>query len=251
MKQSDYGHSEQRRMAKFVKRGLIVFALGYTLFITSWNVQFTTTGAGNITTIAAAVGVALTLVGVVGWVSTLFQSDRLRQSFYCTLVTLLCTSGFLINNTVASFWISAYDYEKQIVEYIHGKFPSLPPESTLILDGICPYVGPAVLFESNWDLTGALMILYRDYSIRADIVTPKLSIKDEGIYVSSYGVVQEYPYKNLFIENLEQKVSFNLTDSQSAQDYFQKYNPTHNLSCPNGRPGFGLPIFRFKTFVFR
>ena len=55
---------------KVIACGLAVFALGYGIFLTNRNVSIgVTTGIGNRIAIAAAIGVALSLVGAFGWIS--------------------------------------------------------------------------------------------------------------------------------------------------------------------------------------
>ena len=95
---------------KVIACGLGVFALGYGIFLTNRNVSIgVTTGIGNRIAIAAAIGVALSLVGAFGWISDIWTSIRTRRLCFCALVTVFCMSGFLINNGVASFWIAAYE----------------------------------------------------------------------------------------------------------------------------------------------
>jgi hypothetical protein len=240
--------SDTELISKQCARGLIalgpiVFVLGYAVFLTNYNVLFTTTGIGNRTAIAAAIGVALSLVGALGWLSNLLPSDRLRKHAFCALVALLCTASFLITNTIASFWERAYRQETEILNDIHRQFPSLPEGCSLILDGVCPYVGPAIVFESSWDLAGALLIHYRDYTLRADVVTPSLKIREDGLYTSLYEIEHHYPYDNMFIYNYEQKVTYRLTSAEDAHRYFQAINPAYKNACPQGHAGYGVPLF--------
>lgn len=232
-------------MLGFIVGGFVVFGLGYAIFLITRNAQNSPTGISNRVAIAAAVGVAFSLVGGLGWVSMLLPSGSLRRRFFCMLVALLCTSGFLINNTVAVFWIDAYRQEKEILADIRQRFPTLPHESTLILDGICPYVGPAIVFESNWDLAGALMMIYRDYTLRADVVTPNLEIKEDGLSTLLYGSIEShYPYgEKLFVYHFGRKMTYQLPDAQAARLYFQTYNPDHGSDCPQGKEGHGVPVF--------
>ena len=233
----------QTSMLSFIALGLVVFVLGYAIFLTNYNVLFTPTGIANRTAIAAAVGVALSLVGGLGWVSTLLPSGQSRKGFFCALVALLCVSGFLINNTLASFWATAYRQEKEILADIYQQFPTLPKGGTLILDGVCPYVGPAIVFESCWDLAGALVMHYRDYTLRADVVTPNLEVREDGLYTSLYGAKYRYPYDKLFVYHFGQKVARQLTDAETARRYFQQYNPDLSSGCARGHEGHGVPVF--------
>jgi len=234
----------QTRMLGFIVWGLVVFGLGYAIFLITKNAQNSATGISNRVAVAAAVGVALSLVGGIGWVSTLLPSDQMRRRFFCTFVALLCTSGFLVINTIASFWIAAYRQEQEVLANIRQQFPTLPAGSTLILDGICPYVGPAVVFESSWDLNGALLMIYRDDTLRANVVTPNLEVTEDDLTTSLYygAIVNHYPYEKLFVYHVGRKMICQLPDAEAARRYFQAYNPDYSNGCPPGLEGHGVPI---------
>ena len=142
----------------------------------------------NIAAVAAALGVALTMIGFLGWLSNLFWSKRVRRQSFCLWVALFCTAGFLVNNHIASFWTAANEQQHELLDEIQGTFPELSSGTTLIIDGQCRYNGPATVFESNWDLEGALKLLYQDNTIRANIVTSDIDINDDRIRISGSGV---------------------------------------------------------------
>lgn len=237
------GHPSTANMVKFIKWGLAVFGLGYAIFLTNHNVQFTNTGMANRTAIAAAIGVALTQIGALGWLSTLFSSERWRKRAFGVLVALFCSTGFLINNTLASFWSAASRQQQLILVDLRKQFPALPGGSTLILDGVCPYIGPASVFESGWELVGALMMIYRDKALQAEIATPKLKVTPNGLVKSQGGRKQHYPYEKLFVYDFEQKKGYKLTDAETARRYFQASSSNHRPGCPESHYGFGVAVF--------
>ena len=151
--------------------------------------------------------------------------------------------GFLINNTIATFWTVAYRQERVILTDILRQFPSLPTGSTLILDGICPYIGPAIVFESSWDLAGALIPSYRDHTIRADVVTPNLQVEEDGVSTALYGVKYRYRYENLFIYHFGQKRAYSIPDAEAARRYFETFSPDKSNGCPQGYAGHGVSVF--------
>jgi hypothetical protein len=242
-RQCKTGLSNQGRMPRFLVWGLVIFVLGYAIFLTNYNVQFTPSGIANRTAMAAAAGVAVSLVGSISLVGVLLPAGRLRGSFCCLWVSLLCACGFLINNTLASFWTAAYRQEQEILADIRGRFPTLPPGTTLILDGICPYIGPAIVFESSWDLAGALMMYYQDKTLRADVVTPNLKIEEDGLSTSLYGTKHHYPYGKLLLYHFGRKITHQATNAQIARSYFQSVNPDFGNGCPRGHEGLGVPVF--------
>jgi hypothetical protein len=230
-------------MLKLIGVGFVVFGLGYAVFLATFRIGFSPTGADNRLAIAAAVGVALSQVGGLGFLSSVFHSQKLKRFLFSIGIALLSTSGFLITNTIASFWTSAYGQQLEILADIRQHVLTLPAGTTLLLDGVCPYNGPGIVFESPWDLTGALSISYDDPSIRADIVTPKLRVREDGISTTIYSHESFYPYKQLLIYHFGQKKAYQLTDKQSALAYFAKFNPDHSSGCPKGHEGGGVPIF--------
>jgi hypothetical protein len=230
-------------MMRLIAWGVLVFGLGYAIFLTNKNIEITSTGIGNRVNIAAAVGVALSIAGAIGFISSLIPSDRLRPFSFYTLLTLFCFSGFIVNNTLASFWITAYHQQKAIMADIDKQFSNIPESSTIILDGICPYVGPAIVFESSWDLKGAMRMRYHNNTLRADVVTPNLKIRKDGLYTLLYGQEHYYPYRRLIVYNFEKKKIFQLSDAKTARSYFNTFNPDLSSGCPHGSEGIGVPIF--------
>jgi hypothetical protein len=228
--------------------GLVIFGAGYAIFLTNRNAVITPAGINNRIALASAVGVAISFVGIAGWLSTFLASAKLFRIVYSLLIALLCMSGFIVSNTIASFWVDSTRQQQQIIADISQQFPALPSGSTLILDGICPYAGPAVVFESSWDLAGTLMIIYNNWDIHADVVTPNMKIEGDGLATFMYGGANytHHPYSSkLFIYHIGSKSVHYLPDSVSAQRYFQQFNPDFDNNCPQGKEGSGVAIYNF------
>jgi hypothetical protein len=219
---------------KLTASGLVFFALGYVIFFNTNDVWFTSAGLGNRIAIAAAIGVAMSFVGVIGYVSTLSPSVQFYRRCFCLLTVLLSLSGFLIINTLAKYWVIAYRQELRILADIHERFPTMPAGSTLILDGICQQLGPAVVFTSHSDLTGALITTYHDPTLRAVVVLPNLKIEKEGLSILSLGHKKDWMYysynQSLLLYNFDRKTVYQLPDVEAANRYFQTNNSAHN--CP-------------------
>ena len=227
-----------------VVSGLVVLVLGYASVLLRGGGDLTPTGIDNRLNTAAAVGVALSFVGIIGWCGdAVASSGRARQGVFCVLVALLGVSGFLINNTLAAYWAAAYARQQEIVGEIRAEFASLPAGLTLLLDGVCPYVGPAVVFESSWDLAGALQLLYGSQGVRADTVTPDLAIGEHGLSKTLYGEEHLYPYGELWVYNSVRRSSHRLSSAEDARRYFQAVGPHGGRDCPPGREGFGVAVF--------
>jgi hypothetical protein len=224
--------------------GLVVYALGYAIFLTNGNVGFTPTGPLNRTAMAASVGVALTVAGGVAWGASFLRSDSVRRLCFCILISLVAGSGLLINNTISAFWVAASQEQHRVLDTIRSDFPTWPAGTTLILDGECPYIGPAVVFEAPYDLAGALTLAYHDASVQADVVRPNFEVRDDGLATVWYGAMHLYPYGRLIILNVERGLTVPIPDRETADWYFRTVNPDRGGSCPGaGAEGYGARIF--------
>jgi hypothetical protein len=226
-----------------VGAGFGIFFLGYVVFFYTQNADYSTTGISNRVAIAAALGIALGWVGGIVAIVAPITRQRLRAAAFAGGVAAAAGVCILIVGTIGLFWAEAYRQEQHVLDEIRSAFPHLPPETTLILDGVCPYVGPAIVFDASWDLAGALRIMYGDDTIRADIVTPNLRTEETGLKVPAYGVVTEYPYRRLLLYHVGLRRPFAFDDADAARRYFQTHNPTQDSHCPPGREGHGVRIF--------
>lgn len=238
------GSAPWRHGLAAIGAGLLVFFLGYAIFLTNTNAYATATGIANRIAIASALGVALVFVGGFRLLSGCLPAGRPRRAAYALAVALLCAGGSLAISALASYWTAAYDREQQILAAIRNRFPTLPPGSTLILDGVCPYVGPAIVFESNWDLAGALWVHYKDSSLRADVVTPNLNVEAEGLTTVIYGSsFSHYPYgERLLVYDPGREDVHPLPTAAAARAWLDA-RPDLSRGCPAGSAGYGVPIF--------
>jgi hypothetical protein len=224
--------------------GLAVFCLGYGILFTTSITGPTPTGISNRLSMAASAGVALTVVGGLVELSSLWRAAKLRSLCFCVLVSLFGTSGFLINNTIASFWVAAYREQQVVLADIRQQFPTLPGRTVFILDGVCPYIGPASVFEAPYHLEGALRIMYDNPFLEADVVRPSLVAQDNGLVVVFNGRRYHYPYEGMVIYDSARKVSFDIPNKDAADHYFETINPDRGHRCRGtGLEGYGARIF--------
>jgi hypothetical protein len=228
----------------FMVAGLLLFFAGYAVFFVTVQIQFSPTGIANRVAIAAALGVALLFVGLASGLSPFIGRAPERAVLpFSLLIGFLFAAGFIINSAVARYWMQAWPREQTVLARIQEDVPPLPKNGVLLLDGSCPYIGPAVVFESSWDLQGALAVARRDYTLRADVVTPALQIDEAGVTTWIYNKPTRYPYGDLFVYDLSRRTVSRLRDFASARAYFAYDSPNRGDACPAGEPGKGVPIF--------
>jgi hypothetical protein len=222
--------------------GFVVFVLGNAMFLVSaGEFSFTMTGVANRTAMAASLGVSMVFVAAAMWVSLLAR--RQKELISSLLIALLCSGTFLATGTIGAFWAAAADQQRAILSSVQRDVHSLPPNTTLLIDGVCPYIGPGIVFEGPGDMGGALQLLFRDPTLQGDVVTQRMEIETEGIRTKLYYLLRFYPYRpKLKVYNLRSKAVINIPDLTSAQEYFEGMGMAHT-TCPVGIEGFGVPIF--------
>ena len=216
----------------WLSAGVLVFALGHAIFlVTDVGARggFTMTGKNNRVAVAATLGIALCFVAGAGCFVRLAPA-RMRGAAFAFLIGLLAAGGFIIDNTIANLWVGAYRKEMDVLAAIQSRFPRLPPHTTLVLDGICPYVGPAVVFKSKWDLAGLLALAYQDPEAQADVVTSQMEVREDGLVTKSLSQNQNYPYSNdLMVFDVRSNSVTRLPNAAAARRYFQQRS---ELRCP-------------------
>lgn len=222
--------------------GLVLFFVGYSIFFTNYSIAFTTTGIANRVSIGASLGIAVILIALITGICLFIKNKNLRSIFFSLAFTGLCVSGFIINTTISYFWIKADQAENEILTEIKNQFPTLPDSTRFMLDGVCPYIGPAIVFESNWDLAGAMRIAYAKKDLKADIITPGLVITEEGLVTSLYEEKYFYPY-DILIYNYSEKKSFLISDMDNVIKYFKAVDSNYNGGCSYGHEAHGVEIF--------
>jgi hypothetical protein len=128
-------------------------------------------------------------------ISHSFRSMHLRRVVLSALIASASAAGMIVTVGLADQWATAWEREQDILAAMSDV--PIPTGASVLLQGVCPYAGPAPVFESNWDLTGALEILYDDSDIEADVTTTISSIGSIAINTEIYGSIRaRYPYGN-------------------------------------------------------
>jgi hypothetical protein len=226
-----------RHWRNSVRVGLVAFVLGYAIFLTNRQVLFRSAGIDNRVNAAAALGVAAVLVGAIGWVAAQL-TERQRKAVFSASVGCIVATGVLIISTLGSFWTSAAKKQHSIVSGIQRTMPSLQPASTVLLDGVCPEIGPAVVFADQWDLRGALALAYHDPSLAADPATEALRAGSRQLELEMTFLddrfTRTYAYgPHLFVYDFPRRTLRVLRDRTAAASYVSSERPS--FKCPPQR----------------
>jgi hypothetical protein len=215
-----------------------VFIGGYAIFLTTSGIQLTTTGMGNRVNIAATAGVAMTMVSASGIISGLLRSERYRGLAFSSLVSALCFCGCFVTNGIASYWVIASKQQRAVLDGVRSQITHLEPGTTLLLDGICPYIGPAPVFESSLDFTGALTVLYPDRLLKGDVLKNHTRFSPAGVRTTWYWP-NTYAYgEKLLIYNHANKELYPLPNSSARRP-----SALEGCVCRDELQGVGVKIF--------
>lgn len=233
-----------RRMLQLCAAGAVIYVAGYAIFLTNFNAAITTTGPNNRTGMAAAIGLAMFLVGLTGWLCGLLPRGWVRDGFFSGTMALLAATGVLIVNTVGTFWMAAASRQMEVLADIKMANPGLADGTTLLIDGLCRYMGPAPVFETWWDMSGALRILYGNQTLVGDVVTPTLRIEEDGIYTTMYGQKHgPYAYENLLIYDAKRNSTAAISGPFAAASYLRQNDPQRDSGCLPAAEGYGESVF--------
>lgn len=220
--------------------GIATFVFGHAAFVIAPAIFFSPTGMANRALVAGAVGVALIFLAAARYAANIAGEKR-RSFAFSSAIAAVASLGTLRTLQIANYWTQAPAIEEKILNAARSDLKDLPAQSTVILDNICPYHGPAVIFEAPWDVSGALSLAVGK-PIRGDAVSPRMSLQRDGLTTSIYGDRAFYPYgRNLYVYDPARHWLAHLGDFQAAQRYFAEAKAAR-VPCPRGYVGHGVLI---------
>ena len=87
-------------------------------------------------------------------------------------------------------------------------------------------------------------MIYRDRTLRADVITPHLKVREDGLYSTWNEPVVTYPYDKLFIYHFGLKMTYPLINASSARLYFQVFNADYSNDCGWIKQVLGVPLYQ-------
>jgi hypothetical protein len=229
--------TSRAKMLVYLGCGIVLFVAGYSLV----PITPAKNGVNNRAAIAGTLGVALSIVGLLGILASL-AADRWRRTLFSAVVASIGMSGAVIIDVLANFWVESYRRQNELLSDIRSHIPAISAGTTLILDGVCRYNGPAPVFEFPWDLSSALSIYYGHVGIRADTVTRGLIVGPNGLIVPSGAGPTLYPFGQLDVYHFGRKATYALSDAQTARSYFDNISTDLATRCPPDFFGNGVDV---------
>lgn len=224
--------------------GLIVYTAGYGVSLTTWEIGFHATGANNRTAVGAAIGTALVFTGVSGLIAALLPV-RFRRASFGLIIASIAASAVLIVGAVGSLWAAAWDRQREVIESVRLHYPTLPDSAIVLLDGFCPYVGPAPVFATDWDVKGMLEIEYGERSLNGDVIKPNTEVLDGGIRTTLFDDwIRSYSYgEKLYVLHVGTGRIAVLGDEAAARNWFRTVSVPRRPACRPWTDGDGSEVF--------
>jgi hypothetical protein len=224
-------------MLVYLGFGIILFIAGYSLA----PLNPVKDGINNRGAIAGTLGVAVSTVGVLGMLTSL-APVAWRTVLFSAVVSFIGMSGALIIDVIGNFWVQSYRRQIELLSDIRSHIAEIPAGTTLILDGVCPYIGPAPVFETNWDLAFALTIYYGHPDINANIVSRRLTVGPNGLIARLILGPVIHPFNRLYVYHFGRKETYPLPDEQTAKNYFDNISTDRMSRCPPDFYGNGVDV---------
>jgi hypothetical protein len=219
--------------------GVAMFILGHATFLFVMSILFTPTGMGNRVLVAAAIGVAMIFAATVGLCCG--SVGQARRAAFSGIIAVIVGLGALRVAFIAQHWSKASQLQEAVLSRAKADLHRLPAGSTLILDGVCPYHGPGVIFESSWDVAGAMSLLLQR-PISGDAVSPRMTLTARGLETSIYKEPSIYRYgPTLFVYNPSLRLAAPLPNAGEARRYFARRDRWPS-PCPSSFVGHGSSI---------
>jgi hypothetical protein len=235
----------RRACAWTILAGFVLFGLGFAIFFPDLSSEFSTPDLSNRVVIASALGTACTLVGVMGLACSLFKPGTARARAFSLAIGVLCGAYSLVVSGIAFFWANAAAQQQTILQSLVTHVHSVPSKSVLLLDGFCRYSGPGIVFEIDWDATGAIRLNLHNDSLLGDVVSDDLHFDNAAVESPlPEEEYRRYTYSDhLFVFNVKSQALTPLPSKRAADAYLSAFNPTGNSGCPPALEGHGVPIF--------
>ena len=212
--------ADSRPPQRLLLAGIVVFLLGNATFLIVPAVVFTSTGIDNRVQVAGAIGVAIMFASLVSLAVRAVPEQR-RGVIFSTLIVALTASAYVRLSSIEAYWAEAPAVQERVFAAARSDLSAVPANSTVILDGVCPYFGPAVVLETSWDVGGALTLAL-GRPLKGDAVSPRMSPAASGLRTSFYKEPSFYPYgPMLFIYNPVKHQLTRVTDVETAVGYFR------------------------------
>jgi hypothetical protein len=217
--------------------GAATFIVAHSLFLIVSQVMFSPAGIGNRTLVGMALGVALLFAGLTGFASSRLTGRHCGRVFASAIALVLVALSWRAEQ-VYQYWAGSWSIGQRLFASAQTDLKTIPANSTVIFDGLCPYHGPAVVMETVEAADFLTLALGRP--VLGDTSADRMAITRAGLTTWIYGDRYLYPYgPRLYVYDPERHFVTPLPDLATAVRYF---GSRKERECPPGYVGQGVLI---------
>ncbi|CAN5215542.1 hypothetical protein BH23ACT9_BH23ACT9_10850 [soil metagenome] len=225
------------------------YGLGYALAIVSARIDFTSSGIGNRTSMAATAGIAVAWVALSAVVARRLPGQVGRS--FAVAVAVVWLAGSLIVNGLAASFTAVTAERTRVVDIVNDALPAMTPGSLVLVHNSCPYDGLAPILEAYWDVTGLLRLQRGTADVAGDVTTSAV-VAAAAVQTSIYGVPTTYPFGTDLLLVDVRTGSVAVLDSRAAAiQAFGGEVADYPADCPFGEEGNGVRVFATDDLYHR
>lgn len=225
-----------RRLVLVAFGSLALASVGHSYFLYPFGVHW---GSYNRVLIASALPLSSAGASTILALYQVVTRNKHRWTLALMVATVRGIGGFT-QSSLASTWREAADRQESIKTELRRVLPSIPDGGFVLLDGFCPWLGPATIFEVDWDVTGMLRLTYPNSRARGAVYRPWMKMEPLGIVEGTY---QWSGYDRLFIFDDRSKRIHQIKNPEDGRAY-QATRPNDSIeTCLNTAGlGTGYPL---------
>ena len=213
------------------------YFLGYAMAFLTGGVGTATLGPANRTAVASSIAVALLLTGAAWGLAR--RAPRPSLIYAGVIGTAVFAFGG-IDAAVNAGWGEAARRQEVLLGDLRVALAGESRARTVLIGGVCPYVGPAAVMVSDWGATGAVRLALGRPEIRADVVSPTTRVATDVVVTELMGSENRYPFTGLYGFDAVAGTARALPDSAAAARFVEAASGASR--CP-ARPREGGPLF--------
>jgi hypothetical protein len=218
----------------------VVTGLAYSQF---WPYFRPTVGINSRMATAASLPATVVIVMLLALIAGVVRRVVSSAVVVATLGGLLCGYAFLVDATVANWWRDAANRQSQVLRELDVALPNIPKYSAVVLTGYCPWIGPGIVFETDWDTSGVLRVTRGDVSLRGDVLRKRLRMAPHALVNTKEETT--IPYGRLFFYDVGRRTATQISSQEAAQRFQDAAatDPRNACLADDTLFGFGTPVW--------
>jgi hypothetical protein len=231
----DTARGELRRWLLMIVAGVLLSAAGWAILIPADPYYSPlTAGLGNRSNVMAAFGIVLLVYSVAAVAGVLvfrgLPGWRGGAAGIAALAGVVIGWGY-VDRTRDDIerWDMAYAEEQRILGLIRAGLPDPPDHSVVYLFGHPAFYAPGVpVFAAEWDLRGALKLVYRDPTLEGyPQMSGGMACTATTVYPTGegYGPAQGARYGRAFFVDAQTSTVLRVTDRRVCRKALERFKP--------------------------